>query len=132
MDMGGGDDDDDSDGGGGGFDGDFGPGDDFDDPRDDVRHSGGGMGAGRPASYPNACGHNYGYAHWPQVPISIGRKHSLSLVPSPSGSTEYVPRLQILNVPITSLPHGWHADASSRTGFGYYVAWFHADTAVPW
>ncbi|CAB1110484.1 unnamed protein product [Ectocarpus sp. CCAP 1310/34] len=41
MDMGGGDDDDDSDGGGGGFDGDFGPGDDFDDARDDVRHSGG-------------------------------------------------------------------------------------------
>lgn len=41
MDMGGGDDDDDSDEGGGGFDGDFGPGDDFDDPRDDVRHSGG-------------------------------------------------------------------------------------------
>ncbi|CAN0343136.1 unnamed protein product, partial [Ectocarpus sp. 12 AP-2014] len=34
--MGGGDDDDDSDGGGAGFDGDFGPGDDFDDARDDV------------------------------------------------------------------------------------------------
>lgn len=33
-------DDDDSDGGGGGFGGDFGPDDDFDEPRDDVRNSG--------------------------------------------------------------------------------------------
>lgn len=34
------DDDDDSDGGGGGYGGDFGPDDDFDEPRDDVRAQG--------------------------------------------------------------------------------------------